>query len=57
METLEDIFKDSKKRMQSGVYNRDVASQAKVHEIIRTMENDILGDLKEKDTTYISRYS
>lgn len=42
METLEEIFKDAKKRMQRKVLERDDESQRKVIEIIKQMQDRIL---------------
>lgn len=42
MESLEEIFKDTKKRMQKSVIGRDEESQRKVDEIIKQMQDRIL---------------
>ena len=47
MESLETIFKDTKKRMQRGVFDRDYESQRKVTEIIKQMQEEILAAFTE----------
>lgn len=52
MESLEAIFKDTKKRMQKGVLSRDQDSQQQIDKIIRAMEDYILNAFPSGRVSY-----